>query len=453
MKCTMKKPLLLIAMLAIILTISGCGSKTKIDMQECIHVEPYGANGYGKTNDWIDEEMLLVLVQTVEMDDESLVAALEKLDLLTQIEYELDKTEKLSNGDKITVTVTYPDSLEDALDADISPKSGSGWTVEVSGLQDVHVYDIFQDIDVTFSGFNGYGKIDVQVNNGTPIGYTSSQGESLSNGDIVTVTLTAPDGGDLLNYCLNDGFMVEHESKEFTVSGLEEAPVIDLFENIDITVEGCSPYLRLSIRGKYEDDGIGYELDETVRNGELSIGDTVMIHAYGMNGWIAQVDLAEKCMEKLNSLPAAETYSYTIPKPQEYYLMEQAQLTEDILTKAIAEARDHFDAEGKAEELSIQEVSYHGYYLQTIKDTYGYGDHSRLYILHKVEYTLDGRSGTAYNVVRFMNPYMDQEDTFRAESTEIPYGWIWDSGVAELYDFEQEFIVSEKSDYSVVTGK
>lgn len=41
MKCTMKKPLLLIAMLAIILTISGCGSKTKIDLRECIHVELY----------------------------------------------------------------------------------------------------------------------------------------------------------------------------------------------------------------------------------------------------------------------------------------------------------------------------------------------------------------------------------------------------------------------------
>lgn len=41
MKCTMKKPLLLITMLAIILIMSGCGSKAKIDLRECIHVELY----------------------------------------------------------------------------------------------------------------------------------------------------------------------------------------------------------------------------------------------------------------------------------------------------------------------------------------------------------------------------------------------------------------------------
>lgn len=450
---TMKKTLLLIAMLAIILTMGGCGSKTKIDLQEVIYVEPYGADGYGQVRDWMDEEMLLALIQTEETDDESLLSAIEKMDLLTRIEYKLDKTEKLSNGDKITVTVSYPDTLEEALGAKLSPKSGGSWTVEVSGLQEVHVFDFFQDIDVSFHGFDGYGKIDIQVNGGTPVGCNVSQEDGLSNGDVVTVELTAPDGGDLLDYCLNDGFMVEYERKEFTVSGLEEAPVVDLFENIDISIEGRSPYLSLSIRGKYEDDGIGYELDENVRNGELAAGDTVAIHAYGMNGWIGRVDLAEKCMERLNGLPAAESYTFTIPEPQEYYLMEQDQLTEDVLSKVIREARDHFDAEGKAEELSIQEVSYYGYYLQTIKDTYAYGDHSRLYVLHEVKYTLEGKSGTAYNVVRFLNPYMDQEDVFRTEAAENPYGWVWGSGVEDLYEFEQEYITSEKADYDIVTGK
>ena len=45
MKRTMMKILVLITMLVITLVISGCGNKTKIDLQECIHVELYGANG------------------------------------------------------------------------------------------------------------------------------------------------------------------------------------------------------------------------------------------------------------------------------------------------------------------------------------------------------------------------------------------------------------------------
>ena len=241
MKRTMMKTLVLIAMLVITLVISGCGNKTKIDLQECTHVEPYGANGYGKTNDWIDEEMLLALIQIEETDDESLVAALEKLDLLTQIEYELDNTEKLSNGDKITVTVTYPDSLEDALDADITPKNGSSWTVEVSGLGEPEKVDVFENITLEYI----VGNTLCAKGQYTYLDYTLSQTQGLSNGDTVTISISAPDGSaDLDGYCMeNYGWMPISDSCEHNVTGIDEYPLCledipeELFEKLRMVAQ------------------------------------------------------------------------------------------------------------------------------------------------------------------------------------------------------------------------
>ena len=453
MKHNIKKMLLLLTALIAVLALTGCGSKNKIDLQDYIHVEPYGVSGYGDANAYIDNAGLEALVLSNSKDGESELEQLAKLELVWNIKYELDKSENLSNGDKITVTVTYSSSLAEVLDAEITPKSGESWTVEVSGLEELHEYDVFADLDVTFEGYNGYGKPKVQINGGTLVGWVFSQEEGLSNGDTITMTLTGPDGTDLMYYCTEEDFVPSAESKEFTVTGLAEAPLVDLFEDIDIVVEGTSPFMSIFIRGKYEDKDIGYELVEEDLDGRLAIGDIVTIRAYGAQGLVGRVDLAERCMGALNSLPAAETYTYTIPETQEYYLLEQAQLTEDILAQAVAEAKDHFDAEAKAEELVIQSVSYYGYYLQTLKDMDDYGDPCRLYILHEVQYILEGKAGMAYNVVQFNMPYVDKDGVLRADSIENMTSWMWEIGEMDLYFFDQRYITPEKAKYNVVTGK
>ena len=451
MKHILKKTLLLLTSLIAVLALSACGSKTKIDLTEYVIVDISGVSGYAYAHAYDDNDRLEVLVLGDE--DKDSAASWVKLDLLMQIDYDIDKSEYLSNGDTITVTVTYPEELAEALDADVTPKSGESWTVEVRGLEELHEYDVFADLDVTFEGVNGYGKPIIQINGGTQVGWEFSQEEELSNGDTVTMTLTGPNGRDLLYYCTEEGFVPTAESKEFTVTGLVDAPIIDLFEDIDITVEGRSPFLSLHIRGKYENDGIGYRLEESATDGLLAVGDTVTIQAYGQDGWFGEIDLAEKCMDKLEGLPAEETYIYSIPAPQEYYLMEQEQLTEVVLAKALAEAHDIFDAEEKAEELSIQGVTYYGYYLQSVKSTDIWGDRCRLYIIHEVTYSKNSQNSTSYNVVRFVNPYVDKDGTFRSENTDIPYDWVWDSGIADLYDFEQKYITPDKANYTNKTGK
>ena len=444
--CKHMLSIMLMAVMAMAV-LTGCGGKNKIDLRDekYVSVNISGPSGYGEASVDTDDDALAAMILSDDVTEENLTAYLLKVDALSRITYTLDKSDKLSNGDTVTVTVTYPEELEEVLDAKITPKSGDSWTVEVTGLEELYTFDLFLNINVTFTGFNGYGEPKVQVNGGNNVGCIFSQKENLSNGDVVTVTLTGPKGRDLIDYCISEGFVPEVESKDFIVSDLPEVPQIDLFENLDVTVQGRSPFLSLAIRGKY--DGIQYEIPQ---NGQLKSGDAVTIRAYTRD-YVGETDLAQHCLSAFNGVPVTDTYTYTIPEQQEYYLMQQEQLTEEILKQTIAEAKDQFDAAGKADDLSIQGVKYHSYYLLRTKDASIWGDICRLYIVHEVKYTLGGKSGTSYDVVCFHNAYVDQDGIFRRDETEVLYSWTWgDTGVSDLYDFEKLHITPAKADYQVV---
>ena len=436
----------LMMVLMAVTVLTGCGSKNKIDLREKhVTVKFSGPSGYAKASVDTDDDALAALILSDDVTEENLTAYLLKMDALSQITYTLDQTEKLSNGDTVTVTVTYPEELEEALDAKITPKSGDSWTVEVTGLEELYTFDLFLNIDVTFTGFNGYGAPEVQVNGGDNVGCIFSKEENLSNGDVVTVTLTGPKGSDLIDYCISREFLPEVESKEFIVSGLPEVPQIDLFENLDVTVQGRSPFLSLAIRGKY--DGIQYEIPQ---NGQLKSGDAVTIRAYTRD-YVGETDLAQHCLSAFDGVPVTDTYTYTIPEQQEYYLMQQEQLTEEILKQAIAEAKNQFDSQYKM--VTIQGVDYYGYYLQVTKDEVRERDYCNLYVVHEVKYACEGAVYTSYNVVRFSDAFVDVDGKFRCVEAKSLYGWVWEYGVEDVYNFVQDYIVSYNADYTSVTGK
>jgi hypothetical protein len=115
MKHILKKTLLLLTSLIAVLALSACGSKTKIDLTEYVIVDISGVSGYAYAHAYDDNDRLEALVLGDENKDSA--ASWVKLDLLMQIDYDIDKSEYLSNGDTITVTVTYPEELAEALDA------------------------------------------------------------------------------------------------------------------------------------------------------------------------------------------------------------------------------------------------------------------------------------------------------------------------------------------------
>ena len=220
MKHITKKIFLLLTALIAVLALTGCGSKTTIDLTQYVQVNVSGADGYGYASADVDDIGLEALLLS---DNESDADSWVELDMLLRIRYEIDKKDHLSNGDKVSVTVTYPDGLAEALDADITPKSGDSWTVEIGGLGEPERVDVFEGMTIE------YGNGNTLCANGlyTALKYTLSQSQGLSNGDPVTITVSAPDGNaDLESYCMDTyGWMPMSDSCEYTVTGIDEYPI------------------------------------------------------------------------------------------------------------------------------------------------------------------------------------------------------------------------------------
>ena len=220
MKHITKKIFLLLTALIAVLALTGCGSKTTIDLTQYVQVNVSGADGYGYASADVDDIGLEALLLS---DNESDADSWVELDMLLRIRYEIDKKDHLSNGDKVSVTVTYPDGLAEALDADITPKSGDSWTVEIAGLGEPERVDVFEGMTIE------YGNGNTLCANGlyTALKYTLSQSQGLSNGDTVTITVSAPDGNaDLESYCMDTyGWMPMSDSCEYTVTGIDEYPI------------------------------------------------------------------------------------------------------------------------------------------------------------------------------------------------------------------------------------
>ena len=227
MKHINKKICMLFAALIAVLALTGCGSKNTIDLTQYVQVNVSGADGYGCASADADDIGLEALLLS---DDESDADSWVKLDMLLRIRYEIDKKDHLSNGDKVSVTVTYPDGLAEALDADITPKSGDSWTVEISDLGEPERVDVFEGMTIE------YGNGNTLCANGsyTALQYTLSQTQGLSNGDTITITVSAPDGNaDLESYCMDTyGRMPLTESCEYTVTGIDEFTTASILRSI-----------------------------------------------------------------------------------------------------------------------------------------------------------------------------------------------------------------------------
>lgn len=315
--------------------------------------------------------------------------------------------------------------------------------------------DLFADVNVKFKGYSGYGTATVESNSAyADLEFELSQDEGLSNDEEITMTVTTPDGSDLYDYCLNRyGIVPEADSMDYIVAGLDVPGEIDLFEDIDITISGYSPYLEIAVHSDYELDGIYYELVDGV-DGSLAIGDTVTIQAYTD---YEKHDLNKMCLKTFESLPTSDQYTFNISEEDAgYYITEQEQLTDDIMAFLIGEAEDKFDSEGKAEELSFSGNTYCGYYLQTLKtwvDAY-WGEYNRFFVVHEVNYTNNGETRTSYNIVEFINVYVNEEGTCRFNEMENIYGWMWgDEGVADIDDFVEDYIKSENEYYECVVSE
>lgn len=131
-----------------------------------------------------------------------------------------DKSDNLSNGDKVTLTVSFDNPTNEKLDFELR---GGKISYTVEGLADGLPFDPFSEdvISVAFTGATGSGEAIVGLVSDDDmykgVTYSFANNYNLSNGDEVTLTAVFDQ-----QYYASLGYTVPEQcSKSYTVSGLK----------------------------------------------------------------------------------------------------------------------------------------------------------------------------------------------------------------------------------------
>lgn len=212
--------------------------------------------------------------------------------------------------------------------------------------------------------------------------------EGLSNGEQIKLKWECNDQNVLKNY----GYVLKYEDVEYTVSGLKEAEMFDLFEGVEVKFEGISPNGEAYI----DEDSISIEADyvnfEIDQDSGLSNGDIVTVTAtmYGE-------DVEQYCLTNYGKIPSALSKQYTVDGLNSY-VSKIAEVSEKSLKEMQSQAQDVYNAEvaenwDEEDGETLNSLDYQGCYLLTHKSDDSWEDHNIFYLVYKVQIHNTFKSG------------------------------------------------------------
>lgn len=215
--------------------LSACGDSTKTyKLDDCIDITFDGYDGYGKAliefNDNVDkinEELTKRLQKKLKkMDEEQTIAAAMLFDggnvkVQQIVDANLSDTTRLSNGEKLTLSLHVDNTMRAILDVDFTVNRKE---VSVSGLKaigDMPKKDILEGISVIFSGIapNVSASIDCSADADSWVRkfVKLDREDDLKLGDTVTLSIAAEEE-TIKEHFINEGYLPEATEKTFTVS-------------------------------------------------------------------------------------------------------------------------------------------------------------------------------------------------------------------------------------------
>lgn len=217
------------AFLLILIVVLTINSNKVIDLNKYISFESSGYDGYGKASISIDWERLdkdygkkIKYSSKGKKEYGVLTYAFEPMyifkDAISGVE--LDKSEKLSNGDKVKYTWRVNEDSLKYVNYKLKYKDGE---FEVSKLYELSKFDPFKDIKVEFSGIAPEGKAELTYSGDDILhdyNFEFDKHDNLKNGDTVTVNLKL-DEDKISFFATSYGRVPEKMSESYTVSGLD----------------------------------------------------------------------------------------------------------------------------------------------------------------------------------------------------------------------------------------
>lgn len=237
--------------------------KNVILLTDYVHIDSVtGADGYGHLEYSFDSYSVYQKLAGMDVkndkdaealfSEENLLKAEKIMTVLEGVTVTADKNDNLSNGDKVTLTVSFDNPTKEKLDFELRAGSIS-YTVE--GLAEGLPFDPFSEdiISVAFTGASGSGEAIIGLVSGDDmykaVTYSFSNNYNLSNGDEVVLTAVFDQ-----QYFAALGYAVPDQcSKTYIVSGLK-----DFFRPSD--------GLSVSERTRFEDLTMSSVLDDIARD-------------------------------------------------------------------------------------------------------------------------------------------------------------------------------------------
>ncbi len=227
-----------------------------INMNDYLKYSVVGSNDNGRVDYDIDYQAI------VNNNPELQGVTVEQLQSMVSGQW--NKTEDISNGDELVF------SWAESNEARALEEEGNIDFVfndvihKVEDLKDLTDIDLYQYVDVSFSGSNGSGKANLTMKDGLPVSdvnFVLDNDSNLRNGDKIALRVVPPDNKDAVEYILDNGYKPKAVTKYYEVTGL----------SYDVKVTD-------GLRKKYKDMYSNAELEYVIPKVEISGADTTDIN-------------------------------------------------------------------------------------------------------------------------------------------------------------------------------
>lgn len=221
------KPFLSLCLLLSLFMFTGCNSNT-LDMSKYVSVEFSGVNGNGTAKVRLDEKTFLADANKIDSSFDTM--ALLGFEIVGLGQMNADKTEGLSNGETINVSLVWNNTaIKDKFKFKMGGPETKSFTVE--GLAEPEYFDAFDSakfnvdtntkgVHILYEGISPIAKVSITNDCASDeilskVKY-SSETECVANGDTIKITAEYTPENE------NDPHILESESTEITVEGIQE---------------------------------------------------------------------------------------------------------------------------------------------------------------------------------------------------------------------------------------
>ncbi len=412
--------LLLIGLMAAIFIFVFGNRKVPVDINEYLQVNFSGYDGYGEADWTLDKTRFLEdygekLKYKGKNGQEGMTAA----ELVLNAVYpSLSEMFELSNGQDITVAWDYVEELSDVVNVELSAEPK---TITVSGLQEVQEFDPFETLEITYSGYNGTGRVSEAKFTGTDpvyedlyLDYDYYDYEGLKNGDEITFSMDLEDY--MREYLVSEyGMVPSVTEKTVTVEGLSEVESFDPFEGVEVVFAGMSGSGYVDTINIDNADPLAKEIyfehpyEYTLKNGDevvISIDEDYYSGDWFVDNYGKAISTFEKTYV-VSGLPGYYTDLSEIP----------AEEIDAINSGVVAVYRDEIMPEYKDMGFTLVDMMPLGAVLMTKENAEDYTSYDNiLYLFYQMEIAVEGSDNVfVYEPVYLTDVEYDETGAFNYE--------------------------------------